>query len=161
MAQIVKFLQSEKYPLFLQVFPYFARVNYPADVDLDFALFRPGKTVVRDGARTYLNLFDSMTDAAYAALEKVGAGDVEIVVTETGWPSDGGKDAGVANAQTYVKNLIAYVASGKGTPRRPGKQVEAYIFALFNENMKPAGVEQHWGLFYPNLTPVYTINRIG
>ncbi|XP_042058710.1 putative glucan endo-1,3-beta-glucosidase GVI [Salvia splendens] len=160
MTQIVKFLQSEKYPLHLQVFPYFARANYPVELDLDYALFRPGKTAVRDGGRTYLNLFDLMTDAAHAALEKIGAGELEIVAAESGWPSGGGNDATVENAQTYVNNLIGHVASGKGTPRRPGKQVEAYIFALFNENMKPEGIEQHWGMFYPNLTHVYHLNKI-
>ncbi|XP_047965366.1 putative glucan endo-1,3-beta-glucosidase GVI [Salvia hispanica] len=161
MTQIANFLKSKGYPLLVNVYPYFARAGDPANVDLDLALFRPGSTVVRDEGRTYLNLFDSMTDATYAALEKVGAGDVEIVVSETGWPSDGGADAGVENAQTYVNNLMGHVASGKGTPRRPGKQVEAYIFALFNENMKPEGVEQHWGLFYPNLAPVYQLNTPG
>ncbi|XP_042059753.1 putative glucan endo-1,3-beta-glucosidase GVI [Salvia splendens] len=161
MAQIANFLQSKGYPLLVNVYPYFARAGDPANVDLDFALFRPGKTAVHDGELTYLNLFDSMTDAAYAALEKVGAGGVEIIVSETGWPSDGGTDAGVENAQTYVNNLIGHVASGRGTPRRPGKQVEAYIFSLFNENMKHEGVEQHWGLFYPNLAPVYKLNTPG
>ncbi|XP_047965364.1 putative glucan endo-1,3-beta-glucosidase GVI [Salvia hispanica] len=160
MTQIANFLQAKGYPLLVNVYPYFARAGDPANVDLDFALFRPGNTAVHDGELTYLNLFDSMTDAAYAALEKVGAGGVEIIVSETGWPSAGGVEAGVENAQTYVNNLIGHVTSS-GTPRRPGKQVEAYIFALFNENMKPEGVEQHWGLFYPDLTPVYPLTKIG
>ncbi|XP_042059088.1 putative glucan endo-1,3-beta-glucosidase GVI [Salvia splendens] len=160
MTQIGNFLKSKGYPLLVNVYPYFARAGDPANVDLDFALFRPGKMVVQDEGRTYLNLFDSMTDAVYAALEKIGAGDVEIIVSEVGWPSAGGIGATVENAQTNVNNLIGHVASGRGTLRWPGKQVEAYIFALFNENRKPEGIEQHWDLFYPDFTPVYPLNKI-
>ncbi|XP_047949149.1 glucan endo-1,3-beta-glucosidase-like [Salvia hispanica] len=54
MTQIAKFLQSKKYPMLVNVYPYFACAGEPANVDLDYALFRPGKTAVRDGARTYL-----------------------------------------------------------------------------------------------------------
>lgn len=160
MAEITQFLASKRYPLLVNVYPYFARVGDPSNVDLDYALLRKGKTVVRDGRNTYLNLFDSMTDAAYAALEKVGGAGVEIIVTETGWPTAGGREASVENARTYVNNLIGHVRSGKGTPRRPGKEIEAYIFAMFNENQKPPGVEQHWGMHYPNLTPVYPLDHV-
>ncbi|KAI9112427.1 hypothetical protein K1719_016624 [Acacia pycnantha] len=31
------------------------------------------------------------------------------------------------------------------------------LFAMFNENLKPTGVEQHFGLFYPNMRPVYPV----
>jgi hypothetical protein len=40
--------------------------------------------------------------------------------------------------------------------------VPTYVFALFNENLKPgAATEQHWGLLYPNGTAVYSINLAG
>lgn len=95
-----------------------------------------------------------MVDAAYAALKKVGGTGVEIIASETGWPTDGSTGATAENAQRYVNNLIQHVLSGVGTPKRPGKDIETYIFAMFNEDLKPGGVEQHWGLYNPNLSEV-------
>uniref|UniRef100_A0A0D3G9D0 Glucan endo-1,3-beta-D-glucosidase n=1 Tax=Oryza barthii TaxID=65489 RepID=A0A0D3G9D0_9ORYZ len=62
------------------------------------------------------------------------------------------------NAAAYNNNLIRHVSGGAGTPRRPGKPVETYLFAMFNENQKPEGVEQHFGLFQPDMTEVYHVD---
>ncbi|KAL0403145.1 UNVERIFIED_CONTAM: putative glucan endo-1,3-beta-glucosidase GVI [Sesamum radiatum] len=158
MTQITKFLASKNYPLLVNVYPYFARIGDPLSVELNYALLQDGATAVLDCPLTYNNMFDAMVDAFHAALENVGGSNVEVVVSETGWPSDGGRDASVENAQTYNNNLIRLVSSGEGTPRRPGKDIDTYIFAMFNENLKPEGVERNWGLFYPNLTEVYHAN---
>ncbi|KAK9284322.1 hypothetical protein L1049_023493 [Liquidambar formosana] len=78
--------------------------------------------------------------------------------------SEGGRGLGdeemdtIVNAQMYNNNLIAHVVSSVGTPKRPGKGIETYVFAVFNEDLKPNGSEQHYGLFYPNLTVVYPVN---
>ena len=57
-------------------------------------------------------------DSLYSTLEKIGAANLTVIVTETGWPSDGGVAATVDNAGTYYKNLIIHV--NNGTPKRPG-----------------------------------------
>ncbi|KAA8519331.1 hypothetical protein F0562_013587 [Nyssa sinensis] len=117
------------------------------------------KTVVYDNGLHYSNLFDAMVDSVFAALEKVQASTVDIVVSETGWPSVGnGNFRNITNAQTYVNNLIAHVSSGSGTPGRTGKDLETYLFVLFNEDQKAAGAEQNFGLYYPNMTEVYHVN---
>jgi exo-beta-1,3-glucanase (GH17 family) len=110
-----------------------------------------------DNGLPYQNLFDALVDTFYAALQSAGATDVGIVVSESGWPSAGDPDATAANARTYNQNLINHV--GKGTPKRPGA-IEAYIFAMFNENLKGGlETEKHFGLFHSDKYPqVYSIN---
>ncbi|KAM3247878.1 putative glucan endo-1,3-beta-glucosidase GVI [Capsicum annuum] len=147
-----------QYPLLANVYTYFAYSGTPAQIQLDYALLKSTAPIVSDGQFQYNNLFDATVDSLYAALEKVGQSAVEIVVTETGWPSAGDVYATIDNAQTYVNNLVSHVASGQGTPKRPGKVLQTYIFALFNENQKPAGTEENFGLFYPNMTEVYHVN---
>uniref|UniRef100_M8B0P8 Putative glucan endo-1,3-beta-glucosidase GVI n=1 Tax=Aegilops tauschii TaxID=37682 RepID=M8B0P8_AEGTA len=62
------------------------------------------------------------------------------------------------NAAASNNNVIRHAASGAGTPRRPGKAVETYLFAMFNENQKPEGTEQHFGLFQPDMSAVYPVD---
>ncbi|BAB86422.1 beta-1,3-glucanase precursor [Oryza sativa Japonica Group] len=157
-APIVSFLASSGTPLLVNVYPYFAYSADPSSVRLDYALLSPSTSAaVTDGGVTYTNMFDAILDAVYAALEKAGGQGLEVVVSETGWPSGGGgAGASVENAAAYSNNLVRHV--GRGTPRRPGKAVETYIFAMFNENQKPEGVEQNFGLFHPDMSAVYHVD---
>ncbi|KAI9077021.1 hypothetical protein K1719_041005 [Acacia pycnantha] len=63
----------------------------------------------------------------------------------------------VSLAATYNQNFVRRIASQRGTPKRPNRFIEGFVFAMFNENRKPAGVEQHFGLFYPDMGPVYPV----
>ncbi|VAH18625.1 unnamed protein product [Triticum turgidum subsp. durum] len=106
-------------------------------------------------ANIYPYLFDTTVDAFYTAMAKHGGSNVKLVVSESGWPSGGGTAATPANARIYNQYLINHV--GRGTPRHPGA-IETYVFSMFNENQKDSGVEQNWGLFYPNMQHVYPIS---
>ena len=91
-------------------------------------------------------------------MEKVEFADVDIVISESGWPSDGNGDLTTASlAATYNQNFVKRIASMRGTPKRPQSFIEGFVFAMFNENLKPLGVEQHFGLFYPDMKPVYPV----
>ena len=156
MSGILEFLKSTDSPLMLNVYPYFTYKLFPGSVRLDYALFTAKDTVIQDGQYAYRNLFDATIDSFIAAMEKVGRGDVRIVVGESGWPSGGSGSISTPElAATYNKNYLNHILSKAGTPRRPGANIQGFIFAMFNENQKPAGEEQHWGLFYPNMQPVY------
>ncbi|KAK2381271.1 glucan endo-1,3-beta-glucosidase [Trifolium repens] len=150
---IVNFLVSNGSPLLANVYPYFSYVNNQQSIGLDYALFtKQGKNEVG-----YQNLFDALLDSIYAALEKVGGSNVKIVVSESGWPSEGGTAASVGNAQTYYGNLINHAKGG--TPKRPNGPIETYLFAMFDENQKTGDeIERHFGLFRPDKSQKYQIN---
>jgi len=146
---IIDFLKNNGAPLLANVYPYFAYIGDKVNIPLDYALFKQqGNNDVG-----YQNLFDAQLDSVYAALEKVGGSDVKIVVSESGWPSDGGDSASTDNASTYYTNLINHV--NNGTPKRQGA-IETYLFAMFDENQKTgAATEQHFGLFNPDKSSKY------
>ncbi|CAB4316933.1 unnamed protein product [Prunus armeniaca] len=125
---IIAFLVANQSPFLVNVYPYFSYVQ-------------------------------NRQTMVYEALEKAGGGSLKLVVSESGWPSAGG-DGEVTtkeNARTYNSNLVKHVKGG--TPKRPGSPVETYIFAMFNEDNKTGPeIEKHWGLFFPNKTPKYSID---
>nr|AFP23132.1 beta-1,3-glucanase [Pyrus pyrifolia] len=154
---VIDFLVSNGAPLLVNVYPYFSYNDNPGSIDLAYALFTSQGVVVPDGTR-YPSLFDALLDAQYAALEKAGAPNVEIVVSESGWPFEGGNQATPENAATFYQNLIKHVTSTTGTPKRPGKAIETYLFAMFDENLKAGNAdEKHFGIFTPDKQPKYQL----
>ncbi|KAK9690924.1 hypothetical protein RND81_09G163700 [Saponaria officinalis] len=159
MSEIIKFLSFEKTPILVNIYPYFPYSLESATIQLEFALLSPDARPLVDGDLSYSNLLDSMIDAFYAAMEKEGVTDVDIVVSESGWPNAGNGDITTPElAEIYNNNFIKRVGNGVGTPRKPESKIEGYIFAMFDENLKDSGVEQHWGLFKPNMEPNYDID---
>ncbi|NP_001311736.1 glucan endo-1,3-beta-glucosidase precursor [Nicotiana tabacum] len=152
---IIEFLARNNLPLLANIYPYFGHIYNTVDVPLSYALFNQQGT----NSTGYQNLFDALLDSIYFAVEKAGGPNVEIIVSESGWPSEGNSAATIENAQTYYRNLVNHVKGGAGTPKKPGRIVETYLFAMFDENEKNGEVtEKHFGLFYPNRTAKYQLN---
>ncbi|CAN1307600.1 Glucan endo-1,3-beta-glucosidase, basic isoform [Linum perenne] len=142
LGPILDSLAANQAPVLLNLYPYFSHRDNPTDVPLDYALFK----APADPSSEYKTLFDAMLDATYYALEKAGKGDLNIVVSESGWPTEGGNAATVDNAMSYNNNLVQHVKGG--TPKRPNGPIETYIFAMFDEgNKKGEETERHFGLF--------------
>ncbi|XVF23891.1 hypothetical protein REPUB_Repub13aG0078700 [Reevesia pubescens] len=157
-APLLLFHKRTKTPFMINPYPYF-ELN-AMENKLDYAVFKRNPGVFdKHSGKTYTNAFDALLDKTFSAMSAIGCGDVEIVIGETGWPSqgDGGNlVATIDNALSYNGNLVKEILSGKGTPLMPNRRFEAYIFGLFNENQKPGPLaEKNWGLFRPDLTPVY------
>ncbi|CAN6855353.1 unnamed protein product, partial [Brassica oleracea] len=159
---ILQFLSETGSPFVINPYPFFAYLGDQRPETLSFCLFQPnpGRVDSNTGIK-YMNMFDAQVDAVHSALKSMGFENVEVVVAETGWPTSGDSNVvgpSVENAQTYNGNLIAHLRSMVGTPLRPGKPIDTYIFALFDENLKPGpSFERSFGLFKPDLTMAYDI----
>ncbi|GJU49557.1 glycoside hydrolase, catalytic domain-containing protein [Tanacetum coccineum] len=154
---IIRFLSQNNLPMLANIYPYFGYLGDP-NSNLPYALFPAKRIVVKDNGRRYCDLFSAMLDAHYAAQARLGGENVEIVVSESGWPSAGGRGATIENAGTYYRNLIAHVKGTKGTPQKPGRSIETYLFAMFDENNKTgAETEKHFGVFSPNQQPKHQL----
>ncbi|XP_054775795.1 glucan endo-1,3-beta-glucosidase 11 [Prosopis cineraria] len=155
-------------PFLINAYPYFAYKANPKQVSVDFVLFQPNQGVVDPSTNLhYDNMLFAQIDAVYSALASLGYGKLPVHISETGWPSKGDEDEAGAtpeNAKKYNGNLIRLIAHNqkKGTPMRPNSDLNIYVFALFNENMKPGPTsERNYGLFNPDGSPAYSLGLSG
>ncbi|XP_074340582.1 glucan endo-1,3-beta-glucosidase, basic isoform-like [Apium graveolens] len=170
---IIQFLvNNNNVPLLVNLHPYFSYVHNKADIPpelessgkggqhprLEYATFQRSDAIVQDGQLGYTNVFDAMVDSVHSALEKAGGSSLDVVVSEIGWPTAGGDAASVEIASTHNNKLIDHVLNN-GTPKRPQKRIETYIFNLFDENKRDSEeFERHWGVFWNNKQAKYQIN---
>lgn len=163
LKELLEFNSATGSPFAINPYPFFAYESDPFRPDnLAFCLFEPNSG--RFDSRTklhYTNMFDAQVDAVRSALDSVGFRNVEIVVAETGWPYKGDSDEvgpSLENAKAYNGNLIKHLRSKVGTPLMPGKSVDTYLFALYDEDLKPGPTsERAFGLFKPDLTMTYDV----
>ncbi|XP_007013263.2 PREDICTED: glucan endo-1,3-beta-glucosidase 8 [Theobroma cacao] len=160
--EIIQFLYLHEAPFTVNIYPFLSL--YGNDYfPVEFAFFDGASKPLRDGTNVYRNAFDANLDTLIYALSKAGFSDMEVIVGEVGWPTDGDKNANIQNAKRFNQGLIKHALSGTGTPARKGK-IEVYLFSLLDENAKsiePGGFERHWGIFEFDGKPKYELDLTG
>ncbi|CAN1281496.1 Glucan endo-1,3-beta-glucosidase, basic vacuolar isoform [Linum perenne] len=153
---IIGFLGSTKSPLLANIYTYFSYRDNPSTISLPYALLSSQSVSVWDNGLAYTNLFDAMLDSLYSAIERLGGWSVDVVVSESGWPSGGaGAATTLDNARVFYTNLVQQVK--RGSPKRPNKAIETYLFGMFDENQKDPELERNFGVFYPNKQNKYNL----
>ncbi|KAF2318064.1 hypothetical protein GH714_041398 [Hevea brasiliensis] len=166
MKPLLEFFSQIGSPFCLNAYPFLAYMSDPENIDVNYALFQKTQGIYDPKTDLhYDNMLDAQIDAVYAALEDAGYKKMEVIVTETGWASHGDDNEAAAtadNARTYNYNLRKRLAKKKGTPLRPKIVVKAYIFAVFNEDLKPGATsERNYGLFKADGSISYDIGFHG
>ncbi|PKA64434.1 Glucan endo-1,3-beta-glucosidase 11 [Apostasia shenzhenica] len=161
LAPLLRFLAETGSPFLINAYPYFAYRDDPQRIPLDFVLFSSGEVIDPNTGLRYDNMLYAQVDAVIFAISRFGFGKIEVRVSETGWPSKGDDDeigATVENARIYNRNLVARQLENEGTPARPAVRLEVYLFALFNEDLKPGPTsERNYGLYRPDGTMAYNV----
>ncbi|PWA92060.1 glycoside hydrolase family 17 [Artemisia annua] len=165
-SPILDFLSKTCSPFLINAYPFFAYKANPKQVPIEFVLFQPNAGIVDPVSKLhYDNMLFAQIDAVYAALSTLGYSKLPVQISETGWPSKGDDDevgASTENAKKYNGNLLKIVSQKKGTPARPNNDLNIFVFAMFNENLKPGPTsERNYGLFKPDGTPVYGLGFSG
>ncbi|XP_042520922.1 glucan endo-1,3-beta-glucosidase 11-like [Macadamia integrifolia] len=165
MTQFLQFLWNTKAPFWINAYPFFAYKDDPSRIPLDYVLFNPNQGMVDPYTKLhYDNMLYAQVDAVIFAISKMGFGGLEVRVSETGWPSKGdpGENAAtMENAAIYNSNLMKRQMENEGTPLRPKQTLEVYVFALFNEDMKPGPTsERNYGLYQPDGTVAYRLSAL-
>lgn len=161
-SQVLQFLSSTKSPFWVNAYPYFAYKDDPTRISLDYALSNPNAGMIDPYTKLhYDNILYAQVDAAIFAVARMGFNGIEIRVSETGWPSKGDENevgATLENAAVYNRNLLRRQLKNEGTPLRPNMRLEVYVFALFNEDLKPGPTsERNYGLYQPDGTMCYNV----
>lgn len=163
---ILDFHSKTGSPFLINAYPFFAYKDNPGEVPLSYVLFQPNPGTVDPVTNLhYDNMLYAQIDAVYSAIKALGHADVQVKVSETGWPSKGEPSevgATPENARLYNGNLLNRIGLKQGTPAKPSQPIDIFVFALFNENLKPGPTsERNYGLYYPDGTPVYNVGLQG
>lgn len=163
---LLSFHSQIKSPFLINAYPFFAYKYNPNEVPLSYVLFQPNPGMTDPNTNLYYdNMLFAQIDAVYSAIKALGHTDIEVRISETGWPSKGDPDeigATPENAGIYNGNLVKLIEQKKGTPAKPSVPIDIYVFALFNEDLKPGPAsERNYGLYYPDGSPVYNIGLQG
>ncbi|KAI3676379.1 hypothetical protein L1987_85985 [Smallanthus sonchifolius] len=150
MIEVLGFLTKTRSPFFVNISPFLSYYQNK-NISLDFALFKETARPHNDTRRLYKNALELSYDTLFTALTVAGFPNIDIVISQIGWPTDGAPNATASNADIFTKGLLDYFHKRKGSPLRPRVMpLEIYIYTLLDEdqrNITAGNFERHWGLF--------------
>ncbi|XP_012839262.1 PREDICTED: glucan endo-1,3-beta-glucosidase 9 [Erythranthe guttata] len=150
MLELVTFLNKHQSPFFVTVSPFQSYIKNK-NLSLDFALFRPTPHAKNSTRKTYKNLFDLSYNTVVSSLSNSGFPQMEIVIGQIGWPTDGSPNATSSLAEEFTKGLINHLHSKSAKPsNNQDLPTEIYILSLLDEdqrNISTGNFERHWGVF--------------
>lgn len=158
MVRILKVLNASGAPLAINMYPHLHIVE--KKFPLEFAFFDNNSTFnVKDGANVYTNIFDFVYDSFVWALKKNGFGNMKIIVTQIGWPTDGHIYANASTAERFFNGLLKKMSKDEGTPLLRGVPIDTYIYNLNDENMRDITFRgpsiRHYGIYDFKGTPKF------
>ncbi|KAG9445065.1 hypothetical protein H6P81_016405 [Aristolochia fimbriata] len=150
MSQLLPFLNKHASPFVINLNPFLTLLQ-SKNFSIEQALFLPISHSLKDGHKAYNNTFDASIDSLATVLSKMGFGNMDIMVGQVGWPTDGSVNASSSNAQSFMSGLVDHLESKVGTPLRPRRPpIETYLFSLLDEDLRSVSTgnyERHWGIF--------------
>ncbi|KAL6563576.1 hypothetical protein OROGR_002535 [Orobanche gracilis] len=157
MIELLTFLNRHRSPFLVSISPFQSYRENP-DVSLDFALFRGTSHLGNNSHnnKTYRNSFDLSLATVALALSNAGFPQIDVVVGQIGWPTDGAPNATASIAEEFMKGLIDHIHS-----RSAKSWTDIYIFSLLDEdkrNIASGNFERHWGVFTFDGQAKYRIN---
>ncbi|GFP90916.1 glucan endo-1 3-beta-glucosidase 8 [Phtheirospermum japonicum] len=164
MNRVLNILKTNNSPFLIQIFPALFVLRNNMDPTFAFPDNNNPASFVKDvNGAVYTNAFDFMYDSFVWALEKAGAGDLELVVDQVCWPTDGFPGGNSSAAERFFRALLPRVASNQGTPKRPGRPIDIYVHSLSDETRMPLSEPwgRHWGIYRSNGEPKYKIDLTG
>jgi exo-beta-1,3-glucanase (GH17 family) len=98
-------------------------------------------------------------DAAQFVLDKWNALETAfgspVIIGETGWPTEG---PAKGEAVPSIENQLTFVSDLRKLANAAG--MEYFLFEAFDEPWKPAGSEQHWGVYNSIGEPKHSISSL-
>ncbi|KAM1052688.1 hypothetical protein ACFX2C_000259 [Malus domestica] len=92
-------------PFVVNIYP-FLSLSGSSGFPKEFSFFDGGGKTVRDNGDPYNNVFDANYDTLLWALKKAGVPNLDIVIGEVGWPTDGHDYGSKKSAKKFYDGLL-------------------------------------------------------
>ncbi|XP_008393198.1 glucan endo-1,3-beta-glucosidase 8-like [Malus domestica] len=112
MSKRLEYLPTHRAPFVVNIYP-FLSLSRSFGFPKEFAFFDGGGKTVRDNGDPYNNVFDANYDTLLWTLKKASVPNLDIVIGEVGWPTDGQDYRSKKSAKKFYDGLLKNCYDGK------------------------------------------------